>query len=273
MQPDLEGQARMDKGSFWHKVFQNAGTVFKDDFNKGEAGILKALNDGFDLTLNEFNPDAFDESFKDDFVNTARSLNMPMFAGLEMKRRQRFTGLKLHESEMKIDVTLNKGIKLHGKVDRIDRYDNGVILWDYKTGVKPPDKMQLLFVKGDNKGLFKTGYQGAYSIQLVAYLVMAEKKQHEFMTGTKLAGIIGLKGYDNLEDPEKIADQYPDAKAKMETAMNDFGSFTDKNIMEIESQAGSSSGLAGPVSCDYCDFEPVCNVLALKGVEDDTENN
>ena len=132
MQPDLEGQARMDKGSFWHKVFRTQGLYLKMILIKAEAGILKALNDGFDLTLKEFNPDAFDESFKDDFVNTARSLNMPMFAGLEMKRRQRFTGLKLHESEMKIDITLNKGIKLHGKVDRIDRCDNGVIFWDYK---------------------------------------------------------------------------------------------------------------------------------------------
>ena len=55
--------------------------------------------------------------------------------------------------------------------------------------------------------------------------------------------------------------------------MDGFGGFTEKNIMEIEMQTGSSSGLAGPVSCDFCDFEPVCNVLALKGVEDDTENN
>ncbi len=274
MQPDLEGQARIDKGIFWHKVFQNAGTAYKSDFNKDEAGILKALNAGFDLAISEFNPDAFDESFKDDFIKTARSLNIPVFAKLELKRRQRFAGLKLHESEMKIETILNKGIKLHGKIDRIDKYESGVIFWDYKTGDKPPEKMQLL-IGGSSayKGLFRTGYQGAYSIQLIAYLVMAEKKRLDFMTGTKLAGIIGINGYDNLENPEKIAEVYADAKAKMEEAMNSFGSFTEKNIMEIEETGGNSSNLAGPVSCDSCDFEPVCNMLVLKGHDNDTENN
>ncbi len=272
MPSDMESQARMDKGTFWHRVFQAAAVDFEKDFNSGKVG--QALVKAFDSVIPKVVAEAFGEESEQDFTDEAKGLIIPMFADFEAARRKRFKGLKTIGSEYGIKTELKNNIMLEGKIDRIDIHDGGAIFWDYKTGARPPG--EVIPVKGkEGQKVFSEDYTGAYGVQLAAYLHMVQREKESFISGALAGGVIGLKGSDSVEDLAELESNYRDAFLLMEKAFEKFsGEFLDTNIMKLEEASGCESGFCRKVNCSYCDFSEVCAMLELKGVkEDDKENN
>lgn len=133
--PDDEMAIRdyADYGSIIHKVFENYFKKFKNSCD------LNSLKAEFKSVQNDFEKSVDKLEFQIFLVNLPKivaSFNAHFAAGW-----------RVYELEAQKEAIIN-GIKIKGKIDRIDINENGeLMVIDYKSGSLPDDDLQLLFYK------------------------------------------------------------------------------------------------------------------------------
>ncbi len=151
--------------------------------------------------------------------------------------------------------------RLKGRIDRIDYHrDEGLILWDYKTGEVP--KAQKVF---DDREEF----------QLPGYLAAVKKGRVEAAKGeaTLKAGYIGLKSarqkHLQHEDFSKRAGEWGQVIAKWEERLASLGrrlAAGDFRPQPAPAPQGKKEG-----ACRYCPHLLICGYLTPESPEDEEE--
>ncbi len=136
--------------------------------------------------------------------------------------------LEPRDREMRLDVTLDSGLRLRGYVDRLDVAPTGQIrLVDYKTGKSPHPRFE-------DKAKF----------QIFFYAVMLWRQLGEIPTRLQLMylGDGGVRWYDPTED------ELRNAEAEITAIWHD-----------IEATARSGRWLPRPSKlCGWCDHQAIC---------------
>jgi hypothetical protein len=125
----------------------------------------------------------------------------------------------------------DRTLRVSGKIDRIDRRDDGLVLRDYKTGRAPKDDGRI--------------FRGGRQLQIPFYILAAERA---------------------LPD-EKVTEaflDYVDAGRQVAFAPEVARSETFRNLLGrlVELIAGGVF-VQEPAACDWCDFTAVCGPKGL----------
>jgi hypothetical protein len=271
---DMEGSARMKKGSLWHLTYRYAAEDKKNFNSCSEKKTLDALLGGYERAVKEIDPEIVDERGALDMKKEAELFTLPFFASNEVARRRI---LKIQETILfEEDMSLNcGGFTLRGKVDRIDRAENGFIVWDYKTGEAGQNEFHLLnygnsYLKNPKEEHKFNTIAGEYAVQLSAYMYMLPKAGGEELKifkgeGSFGGGIIHVSGMDTCATMDAVTAQSPYAAGLIGTACGMFDGFLKKDISSLEDPGMDSTGLTKANKCEYCAYKKSCGILAMGG--------
>lgn len=273
---DMEGSARMKKGSLWHLAFHYAAKDKKNFNSSDEQKTLTALLGGYEKAVKEIDPEITDERRADEMKKEAELFLLPLFAANEVARRKtlKIEETVITEGEMSLDCG---GFTLKGEVDRIDRTDTGFIVWDYKTGNPDLKEFHLLgygnsyIKKARDEHKFYTNGED-YSVQLSAYMHMLPRTGGEEFkifkkTGVYGGGIIYLNGMDTSATMEAVTAQSPYAALLTADAIALLNKILKMDTADIETPEFETTGLSGADGCKYCMFSKNCGILAMGGAE------
>jgi DNA helicase II / ATP-dependent DNA helicase PcrA len=133
--------------------------------------------------------------------------------------------------EQSFNFTLKNGVKVFGKIDRIDAKDTGIEIIDYKTGLDNP--------KADK----------AHRLQLAIYALAA----------TKVKDLISGKNPDDITLTLYFLEQ--GNKKSLEFESEELGKFEDELIEKIKEIESSDFKCSGNMLCKNCEFKMLCNGL------------
>jgi hypothetical protein len=272
---DMEGSARMKKGSLWHLTYRYAAEDRKNFNSANEKKTLEALITGYERAVKEIDPEITDERSAIEMKKEAELFTLPLFASNEVARRKL---LKMQETILfEEDMSLNcGGFNLRGKADRIDKTDTGFIVWDYKTGNTRMEDFHLLnygnsYVNKPREEHKFNSKAGDYAIQIAAYMYMLTKAGGDELKifkglGSFGGGIIYVNGMDTSATMEAIAAQSPYAAMLVEAACGILNKFLKVDIGSLEQPGMDSTGLTSADKCGYCSYVKNCGILAMGGV-------
>jgi DNA helicase II / ATP-dependent DNA helicase PcrA len=134
--------------------------------------------------------------------------------------------------EYPFNFTLKNGVKVFGKMDRVDPTENGIEIIDYKTGEDNP--------KADK----------AHRLQLAIYALAASRVRDEVLN----------------QIPEKInlTLHFLDGNSKktMSFKKEDLDNLEDELIERISEIENSSFKCSGSVLCINCEYKMLCNTVS-----------
>jgi ATP-dependent helicase/nuclease subunit B len=137
-----------------------------------------------------------------------------------------------HDPEpIEIPLGGDRTLRVSGKIDRIDRRDDGLVLRDYKTGRAPKDDGRI--------------FRGGRQLQIPFYILATERAfPKEKVTEAFL---------DYVDAGRQVA--FDPAVARGDTLRDLLGSLVDLIAGGVFVQE--------PAACDWCDFKPVCGPRGL----------
>ncbi len=125
----------------------------------------------------------------------------------------------------------DRTLRVSGKIDRIDRRDEGLVLRDYKTGRAPKDDGRI--------------FRGGRQLQIPFYILATEKIfPEETVTEAFL---------DYVDAGRQVA---------FSPAVARSNAFRDLLVSLVDLIAGGVF-VQEPAACDWCDFKPVCGPRGL----------
>jgi len=137
-----------------------------------------------------------------------------------------------HDPEpIEIPLGDDRTLRVSGKIDRIDRRDEGLVLRDYKTGRAPKDDGRI--------------FRGGRQLQIPFYILAIEKiLPEETVTEAFL---------DYVDAGRQVAFSPEVARSN---------AFRDLLVSLVDLIAGGVF-VQEPAACDWCDFKPVCGPRGL----------
>ena len=201
--------------------------------------LVKAVQDDPQLELTD--PDLM----KEKFLEAERKIDFPALPAWEVRRADHLS--KLATVLRKPDfwpsdaepVALEKqfkgewqGFKVTGRVDRIDRTPNGLVLIDYKTSSQRP------------KGLKDSNGKASIDLQLQLYREAAAAEMFPGETVTAAQYFSLTKGKELKLSNKAPQHELPAAIENCKTALN-LGHYPVQPDVKRD-------------ACQYCDFDPVC---------------
>lgn len=201
--------------------------------------LVQAVQDNPQLELTD--PDLL----KEKFLEAERKINFPVLPAWEMRRADHLS--KLATVLRKPDfwppdaepVALEKqfegeweGFKVTGRVDRIDRTPNGLVLIDYKTSSQRP------------KGLKDSNGKASIDLQLQLYREAAAAGMFPGETVTAAQYFSLTKGKELTLSNSAPQHELPAAIENCKAALN-LGHYPVQPDVKRD-------------ACRYCDFDPVC---------------
>ncbi len=132
---------------------------------------------------------------------------------------------------LSIDLDDGRSVRVTGRIDRIDRRDDGLVLRDYKTGRAPRDDGRV--------------FRGGQQLQIPFYVLAVER----LFPGEKVVEAF----LDYVDGGRQVA--FDPALA---------GGATFKTLLRglVDAQAAGLF-VQEPAACDWCDFTPVCGPKPL----------
>jgi len=195
--------------------------------------FYKGVMEGHILSLTEFKKILNREWLSEGYVNKKH----------EDERHQQ--GLKILESfyktechppikplgiELKFSFILKNGVKVSGKIDRIDQKEKGVEIIDYKTGEDNPKAKE------------------AHELQLAIYALAATKVKD---------GILNRKPEDVTLTLHFLESN---TKKSMSFTKEDLEKFEDELVEKIKEIENSDFKCSGSVLCLNCEYRMLCQV-------------
>jgi ATP-dependent helicase/nuclease subunit B len=183
-----------------------------------------------------------DTGSEDDFNNALwlhRWLNLiPRFMDWEIKRQATSTPIS-HEESMKI--TINQSSRVHGRLDRIDKLENGYAIVDYKTGLAATKK----------------SIDAGEEVQLPMYALLNDTHQQEISSDmvTSQVEFVSI-GKDNSVKSSAIIKQ------------DELNNLKNKHLHRLQTFFESLNhdtaftALATDETCERCDAFGVCRKSA-----------
>lgn len=203
-----------------HRTLQNFYKKIQDGYKPTESDLLKILKD-------EWESEGY-ENKKHEEERFAQATNiLKRYSSLECNPP--IIPLKL---EYPFNFTLNCGVKVFGKMDRIDPKDNGIEIIDYKTGEDNPKA------------------SGAHKLQLSIYALAANRVKDEILN--KKAEDITLTFY--------FLDG--NSKKSMSFTKKDLDKLENELIEKIEEIERSDFKCSGSVLCINCEYKMLCNTIS-----------
>jgi len=290
------------RGEFWHKVFENAAK--KEGFNSdNENDIFECLEKSFNdllqtkeynLQTKKYNLDEF-ETFYGNNTEVIKNIVLSTFAENEAKRRKK--GYKTIEVESEKTVEVNKEFKngdkttqyifkLTGKIDRIDKTNDGQIaIIDYKIKEKnykvkfltsSKEKNGEYCFELDNKIIQLCLYAYIYAYIYKKY--MYEKYQKELSVSPILSqiqcGILNILGeeeiknfvYGNSKDIMKFSKE---VEKLIDKSLDKFCEFLSINLSAAISFQNGIVNRSYDIDsiigiCKYCTYKDICLSLTIK---------
>ncbi len=133
--------------------------------------------------------------------------------------------------EQPFNFVLKNGVKVFGKIDRIDNKGKGIEIIDYKTGLDNP--------KADK----------AHKLQLAMYALAA----------TKVKDLVLDKEPENITLTLYFLEE--NKKKSLEFEKKDINSFEDELIEKIKEIEKSDFKCSRNILCQNCEFKMLCNSL------------
>jgi DNA helicase II / ATP-dependent DNA helicase PcrA len=131
--------------------------------------------------------------------------------------------------EMPFSFVLKNGVKVFGKIDRIDKKDNGIEIIDYKTGADNP--------KADK----------AHKLQLAMYALAATRVRDDILNRRPEDITLTLHFLEG------------NTKKTMNFKQEDLNKLEDDLIAKIEEIEKSDFKCSGGVLCVNCEYKILCN--------------
>jgi hypothetical protein len=282
---DFEDKIDLEKGNFWHKVYENAAKN-EEFYSKDENEIKECLHKAFEELIREKDPETFQEKVLEEFKREAKR-NFEKFAENELKRQNdlpKLKGLELEEKylcEMGKVTYNNMEIKvfLRGRIDRLDISNYGnqkwLHIWDYKTG----EKKNLSFYsdRRNTDHLFTQQSENALQLALYAYLINNEKNKEKLkLKDFNFEGkITGLNIFNDGSQNKGRTGNYT---TNAETIYESINKITNEVIpyflwfllqkLSILDKDPKNFRTHNPY-CNYCDYKVLCKFLSLDGGNND----
>lgn len=160
--------------------------------------------------------------------------------------------LKIIDLEKKLESTIDvndKQIKINGKADRIDFYDNTLRIIDYKTGFVEEKKLKLEEI---NELLKDSGNDKSFQLLMYAYLY---DKSSGKIANTYNSGIISFRKMSRglfSVTVNKSATISEDTLSQFESVLkNVIAEIEDINVPFVKTSIIKT--------CEYCSFKTICN--------------
>jgi len=134
--------------------------------------------------------------------------------------------------EYPFNFTLKNGVKVFGKIDRIDPKGKGIEIIDYKTGVDNPKASE------------------AHKLQLAIYALAANKVNDQILNKDPKDITLTLHFLDG------------NTKTSMNFAKKDLDKLEDDLIDKIEEIEQSDFKCSGSVLCVNCEYKMLCNTIS-----------
>jgi len=252
------------RGEFWHKVFENAAR--KEGFNSDkENDIFECLKQSFNdlLQTKEYNLDEF-ETFYGNNPEVIEKIVLSTFAKNEAKRRKKGYETIEVESEKTVEVNKQYKFKLTGKIDRIDKTNDGQrAIIDYKISERKPD---VGFIY--NWRYLKTSKD---TIQLCLYAYIYSLSTNQPINSIK-CGILNILGEEEIKN---LRYQNNDASqivwGLIDTSLDKFCEFLSKDLSAaisfqngIVNRSYDIDTIIEENNCKYCIYKDICLSLTIK---------
>ena len=247
---DEESVRRMTKGSFWHKVFEDAAA--KEDFYSAEPDKIKAvLSAALRPVTEEVDIGKFYANDEASFLQEAEAEVLSVFAPNEAARQRKYGVEKNKGLEESFRIEIPRcDFDISGKVDRKDLCRDGkIIFWDYKSGESKGG--EIGFYKGQTK---KSLIADPNALQLALYMYAYAKtrKAADKEVPALTAGNIFLDGKDNTGPSARY-------DAKLEELLDEgLDAFTKMLKMPLSQIVP----VYDTETCKYCNFKQICRLVS-----------
>ena len=134
--------------------------------------------------------------------------------------------------EYPFNFTLKNGIKVFGKIDRIDPKGNGIEIIDYKTGEDNPKASET------------------HKLQLAIYALAANRVRDEILNKKPEDITLTLHFLDG------------DTKKSMNFKKEDLDKLEDELVEKIKEIENSDFKCSGSVLCVNCEYKMLCNTMS-----------
>lgn len=196
--------------------------------------FYKKVQDGNKETLSDLKKLLKTEWINDGYVNKKHE-NERFFQGLSVLDRFYKTEcnppVKPLAIELPFSFTLKNGVKVSGKIDRVDKKGKGIEIIDYKTGEDNPKASK------------------AHKLQLAIYALAATKVKDEILN----------------RNPEDITLTLyfleGNKKKSMYFTKKDLEKFEDELLEKITEIENSDFKCSGNILCKTCEFKMLCSLL------------
>lgn len=131
--------------------------------------------------------------------------------------------------ELKFSFVLKNGVKVSGKIDRIDQKDNGIEIIDYKTGEDNPKAKE------------------AHKLQLAIYALAATKVKDDILNRKPEDITLTLHFLES------------NSKKSMTFSKEDLEKFEDELVEKIKEIENSDFKCSGSVLCVNCEYRILCH--------------
>lgn len=131
--------------------------------------------------------------------------------------------------ELKFSFVLKNGVKVSGKIDRIDKTEKGIEIIDYKTGEDNPKA------------------KAAHELQLAIYALSATKVKDEILNRKPEDVTLTLHFLES------------NTKKSMSFSKEDLDKFEDELVEKIKEIENSDFKCSGSVLCVNCEYKIICH--------------
>lgn len=248
---DAQSVERMSKGTFWHKVFEDAAAK-STFYGQGEAKIKESLEKALAGVVDEEDISKFDANDKDAFLAQAKNEVVALFARNEAARQEKYklSGYKGLEEKFTYKIP-GCAFDIHGKVDRKDKCEDGSILFgDYKTGKYKAELMKFYSTRGLSKK------QEALQLTIYMYCYAKACKENNQQPPKMCAGNIFINGKDNM-GPQEYDEKL---EALLDKEMTAFVAYLQQPLSALPRENKVESSINS--KCSHCDFREACNVIS-----------
>jgi len=289
---DHESQIPLNKGNFWHAVYEKAGAL-PDFYSADKEKILAAVWTAFEglLKTASRDPETFQDMPLEEFKAESRRV-FELFAANEAARQGSMSGLKAFKNELTCEMSAGKiplgaepgceevELLISGRIDRIDWREEGgktlLHVWDYKTGYAKPK-----LVWTGKEAFF--GQDSETALQLAIYVLMlsADTKRWELPEGLDLKQITGANifidgttniGADSALNAKNINFMAETIKGKVLSSFRGF--FAKEKISAMDEdytsvaqrELGKSEQAYNPKCSQYCSPH-LCKFISLAGLK------
>jgi RecB family exonuclease len=203
-----------------HKTLQRFYEGLQDGTKPTEKNLLKILSE-------EWLSEGYENKKHENERKLQAEEMVKEYFKKEFDPKRRILGL-----ELPFSFQIKNGIKVFGKIDRIDETENGIEIIDYKTGVENP--------KASN----------SHKLQLEMYALAANRVKDEIFN----------------RDPKDITLTLhfleKNTKQSLTFSKNELDTLEDDLIEKIKEIESSDFKCSGSVLCINCEYKMLCNASA-----------